>query len=108
MVDLLDGCSIILEWLDSVNPVTSSVFPGEFLDLLVCLPGDELQLFGPDVPCPGQVEHFLPCRVDDHRGHLVSREALVLEAILLSDHFVQNLVALGRDLLGAGGMLRGV
>lgn len=65
----------------------------QLLHLLVCLPGDQLQFLWPDVSRPREVEDLLPGGVDDHGGHLVASESLVLEARVLFYHFVEDLVA---------------
>lgn len=100
IVDLLSGHSIVLKRLDTMYPITCSVLPGKLLDLLVRLARNQLQLLWPDVSCPRQVQYFLPRRVDDHRGDLVPREALILEAAFLSDHLVEDFIALRRNLEG--------
>ena len=53
------------------------------------------------MPGPREVKYLLSCRVHDHGRHLIAREALVLERIFLPNHFVEDLVALGRNFFGS-------
>lgn len=85
--------------LDSVSFQSLFVEMGKLLGLFVGLARNKLELLWPDVLGFGQPQYLLSGDIDDHRGYLVTRISLVLEATALLDHFVEDLVTFLRNLL---------
>ena len=96
----LDISGIVFKWLNTVDPVARTVHSGEFLDLFVCLTWNELQFLWPNVPGAREIQHFLSCCIYNHRSNLIAWKSLIFEWILLSQHFIQYLVAFGRNFFG--------